>query len=368
MTLSPTSIRHSRQRSNELTAVSSTLMPITLDRDLAGSGQPLHSNCCWRSPNDTHESAENCLSIGLLNNMPDAALQATERQFSTLLNASAHRIVVRLSLYALPDIPRGASARTYINRFYSTIEKLWDSHLDGLIVTGTEPRSPNLVDEPYWGSLTRVLDWADDNTYSTICSCLAAHAAVLHTDGIGRRPLDQKRFGVFEFTCLSGSGLMKEAPRRFRMPHSRWNDLPEDELTSCDYRVLTRNKNAGVDTFVKKRKSLFVFFQGHPEYETNSLLLEYRRDVGRYLRKEREFYPEMPQGYFDSCLSQALRSFRQRAIRNRREEFLAEFPASHVAANVANTWFPAAVGMYGNWLAHLCAEKRQRFCLDACRS
>lgn len=343
-------------------------MPITLDGDPASSERLLYPDYGWQSPAELHESTDNFLHIGLLNNMPDAALQATERQFLTLLNAAARGVVVRLSLYALPEIARGESARAYISQFYSSIDKLWDSHLDGLIVTGTEPRSLNLIDEPYWGSLTKLFDWAEENTHSTICSCLAAHAAVLHMDGISRRPLDQKRFGVFEFTRLSDEGLMIGAPERFRMPHSRWNDIPEEQLTACDYRVLTHSKSAGVDTFVKRRKSLFVFFQGHPEYETNSLLLEYRRDVGRYLRRERELYPELPLGYFDHCPSQALTGFRQRVLHNRREEVLAEFPTRYVAASIANTWSCTAVCMYGNWLAQLRAQKQQRVSLAACRS
>ena len=66
---------------------------------------------------------------------------------------------------------------------------MWDTRLDGLIVTGTEPKSKNLDDEPYWAALPQVIDWAREHTHSTIWSCLAAHAAVLHTDGIERRPL-----------------------------------------------------------------------------------------------------------------------------------------------------------------------------------
>jgi len=53
--------------------------------------------------------------------------------------------------------------------------------------------------------------------------------------------------------------------------------------------------------FVKERKSLFLFFQGHPEYDADSLPREYRRDVGRFLRSERESYPGMPKGYFDEA-------------------------------------------------------------------
>jgi homoserine O-succinyltransferase/O-acetyltransferase len=46
------------------------------------------------------------VDIGLVNNMPDAALDATERQFRALLEAAAAGIDVRLTLYTLPEVPR----------------------------------------------------------------------------------------------------------------------------------------------------------------------------------------------------------------------------------------------------------------------
>src|SRR5205823_1752314 len=145
-----------------------------------------------------HEPGAAGLTIGLVNNMPDAALQATERQFVALLGAAAGDMVVRLTPYALPDVPRTDWGHQYVRRFYAVIDDLWDTRVDGLIVTGTEPRSPNLPDEPYWGGLTRLLEWAEHNTHSAVWSCLATHAAILHLDGIGRRPLDEKRFGIFD--------------------------------------------------------------------------------------------------------------------------------------------------------------------------
>src|ERR1700730_2710152 len=155
------------------------------------------------SNGEFHESSAQCIHIGLISNMPDGALQATERQFVALLDSAAEGVMVRLSIYALPDVPRNEWGRNHVNRFYSTIQNLWDSQLDGLIVTGTEPRAPNLTDEPYWESLTRILEWAEHNTHSTVWSCLAAHAALLHMDGIGRRRLSEKLFGLFPLARAS---------------------------------------------------------------------------------------------------------------------------------------------------------------------
>jgi homoserine O-succinyltransferase len=294
----------------------------------------------------------------LINNMPDGALEATERQFRTLLDSATNGIPVRLSLYALPDVPRTEAGRLRISRLYSSIENLWNSHLDGLIVTGAEPQAPNLRDEPYWGSLTKVLDWAEHNTHSTVLSCLAAHAAVQHLDGIGRRRLGDKRFGVFECVQTSPHPMMAGIPSRFQMPHSRWNDLPEKEIRDCGYSILTRAQDGGVDAFVKQRKSLFVFFQGHPEYESNTLLIEYRRDVGRYLRRERDTYPAMPEGYLDRDTGDRLTMLRRRALSNRTSELLEEFPNAQAEKQVANTWSRVAAQIYGNWLAYLCAQGR----------
>jgi len=206
-----------------------------------------------------------------------------------------------------------------------------------------------------------VLEWAECHTYSTILSCLAAHAGILHFDGIERRPLGDKRFGVFECVSVSDHPLTAEAPARLQMPHSRFNEIPEEALRRCGYRVLTRSDDAGVDAFVKKRNgSLFVFFQGHPEYEASTLLLEYRRDIGRFLRGERETYPSMPQGYFDDEMVEALTALRQRLMADRREELLAEFPIAAAVSRVTNTWHSTAQQLYRNWLLYLAGERKQK--------
>lgn len=306
------------------------------------------------------ESDANCIEIGLVNNMLGAALETTERQFRTLLGAAANGIAVRLKLLALPEVPRGELGRRHVSDFYSDISDLWDSHLDGLIVTGTEPRTPNLRNEPYWGSLAKLLEWAEDHTHSSVWSCLAAHAALLSIDGIVRRPLSGKRFGVFGCARVSDHPLTSGVPARFHMPHSRWNEVPEDAVTACGYGILTKSEDAGVDAFVKPRNSLFVFFQGHPEYDLDTLLLEYRRDIGRFLRGERDVYPSMPCGYFDEDTVDALAALQKRAVTNRREDLLRELPTNFVPSKVSAPWSSSAVCIYRNWLQYVSEQKARR--------
>ncbi len=308
----------------------------------------------------------NCLTIGFVNNMPDKAVGATERQFIDLVRAASSDAVVRLKLFAISEVPRSELVQSEVTERYRDISELWDARLDGLIVTGTEPRAAVLADEPYWPELTKLVAWAQENTISTVWSCLAAHAAVLHADGIQRQPLDGKLLGVFEHEVVAEHPLLNGMPSRLSVPHSRYNGLPEAALASCGYRVLTRSAEAGADTFVREEKdsSLFVFFQGHPEYETDTLVREYRRDVGRFLRGEREDFPTMPQNYFNDEATALAESFRARAMARavdvRRESLMSDFPMSDLQRGLENTWRDPANGIYRNWLEYLKDRKAER--------
>jgi homoserine O-succinyltransferase len=230
--------------------------------------------------------------------------------------------------------------------------------LDGLIMTGTEPRCADLRDESYWAPLTEVLDWAERNTTSTVLSCLAAHAGVLHSDGLARHPLSHKQFGVFDFEAAVPHRLTAGTLDHVRFPHSRWNEVQADALTACGYKVLTQSVGGGVDSFVKKKKlSLFVHFQGHPEYGAHTLLKEYRRDIRRFLKRERETYPSMPKGYFDAGAVRLLSDFRDLVLSDRREELMEKFPEAAVAGGLEKTWHSSAVSVYRNWLQYMVAKK-----------
>jgi homoserine O-succinyltransferase len=290
--------------------------------------------------------------------MPDAALEATERQFIEVLRAAAGKRLVRLHRFSLPQVPRGEAASSYLRKAYAPIGKLAGARLDALIVTGTEPRAASLDREPYWDGLAEVVDWAEHNTISTIWSCLAAHAAVLHLDGVQRHELMEKRFGVFACEGISQDPLLSGAPSPFFIPHARCNDLRESELVAHGYRILTRSPEAGVDMFMKQWRSLFVFFQGHPEYDLDSLAREYRRDMGRFLRGESPSCPPLPRGYFEPSGERALEAFTARARSDRHPDLLASYPEDlRVREALAEAWRAPAISMFRNWLSYLAERK-----------
>jgi homoserine O-succinyltransferase/O-acetyltransferase len=299
------------------------------------------------------------LVIGLVNNMPDGALQKTEQQFRTLLGAAAGEdCEVRLRLFSFPELIRDEAGRSYVADHYEPIARLWRSALDGLIVTGAEPRTDVIPDEVYWPSFTRLVDWAIDSCTSTVWSCLAAHAAVLYLDGIVRCRFEQKLSGVFRCTRVADDPLVAGLPASWRMPHSRLNTLDAASLSGAGYRVLSRSEEAGVDAFVRRDSTTFVFFQGHPEYDTGALLREYRRDVGRFLAGTMDRYPEMPRGYFDEDSTDTLNDFRGRAEEERTRSLLAAFPEHRIGERLSQVWHDVAVRLYRNWLAAIVAERR----------
>jgi homoserine O-succinyltransferase len=299
------------------------------------------------------------LSIGLLNNMPDAALEATEAQFGALLGAAAHERTVRLRFSSLPELTRGPAARERIEGAYWPLDELLAGRPDALIVTGTEPRAPVLEEEPYWGRLAAVIEWAERNTAASIWSCLAAHAVAQALGGVRRRRLPEKRFGVYEHEILASNPLLQGLRAPLLTPHSRWNDLPVEALAAAGFTVLTGSKATGADLFVRTGASLMVCFQGHPEYERSTLLKEYRRDVGRYLRAEQPAWPTLPQGYFSEEGLKLIEAFRSRAEPTRRPEWLGEFPMAALAAGLEARWREGAAAIYRNWLQYLAAAKER---------
>ncbi len=309
-------------------------------------------------PIDGRGANSEYLRIALINNMPDAALEDTELQFFDLLDAASEDVPVLVILFSLTGVPRTDRGIRHLNSFYSGMDDLWNNQFDAVIMTGTEPQQPNLRQEPYWSTLVNVLEWAERNTASTILSCLAAHAGVLHSDGIERHRLSDKQFGVFEFTKVSDHPLANRAGQIVRFPHSRWNEVQADALASSGYTILTQSAEAGVDCFVKKKKkSVFLHFQGHPEYTEHTLLKEYRRDIKRFLRGERDTYPAMPRGYFDAEATNVLSGFRETALANPREETMAAFPESALINALRNSWRSSAACVYANWLQYVRSRK-----------
>ena len=176
--------------------------------------------------------------------MPDAALEATERQFFRLVGECNQIAQFYMHPFTLDNLGRGHEALEHVRRYYKPFEAIQEQGLDALIVSGANVTQPNLEAEPFWKSLIDVVDWAEENVTSVLCSCLATHAVLQFRHGIKRRRLVEKRWGVFRHhVCKRNHPLVNDVNTVFDVPHSRFNDISREAFESADLRIL-RNRKA----------------------------------------------------------------------------------------------------------------------------
>ncbi len=296
------------------------------------------------------------LHVGFLNMMPDAAFQVTERQYFRLIGSCNQIAQFYVHPFTVPGLARDASTATYIERYYSSFSEIRREGLDALIITGANVTEPDLSREAFWGPLQEVVEWAGEFVTSVMCSCLASHAIVDMLYGIKRRGLPDKRWGVYQHTHRDRSSehpLLRDVNTRFDIPHSRWNTMDLEALESAGLRILVVSRENDVHLATSPDGLRFIFSQGHPEYDLNSLLKEYKREVFRFLFGERDTYPPFPQNYFDEVCEETARQVEE-VFRKARASGIhlpeREFRERELEARLDNTWGDSGKAVFNNWL------------------
>jgi len=292
------------------------------------------------------------LHIGFLNMMPDAALVATERQFIRLVGNCNRIAQFYVYPFSLPGLPRSAETLEYIERYYCKFDDLQEQGLDALIITGANVVNPSLEQEPFWDPLMEVVRWADRNVASTLCSCLATHALLKYLYGIERQPLAQKRWGVYSHRISQpGHPLLRDINTRFDVPHSRYNEISRLQLENAGLTVLAESRAGGVHMAVSPDQFRMIYFQGHPEYDKNSLLKEYKREALRYLAGALDSPPSFPDNYFSAEAEVVAEQFVKQAKQTQAKD--KPLPGSleeELEAMLDNTWGDTAKALVNNWL------------------
>jgi homoserine O-succinyltransferase len=292
------------------------------------------------------------LHIGLLNMMPDAALEATERQFFRLVGESNPIAQFYVHPFTLDAIPRGEKAAAHIAKYYESFDTIKADGLDALIITGANVTGEDLSKEPFWTPLSEVIEWAWDNVTTTLLSCLATHAVMHFRYGQPRVMQPAKRWGVFSHRVLDKRHpLVADVNTRFDVPHSRWNDVSRAQFEAAGLRVLVESEEVGVHLATSHDGLRMVFFQGHPEYDTISLLKEYKRDALLYAQGKLKRSPPFPDHYLARHEQAILLEWRDRlSLAAATGAVLPVFPEELVAGNIDNTWHDTAEAVIGNWM------------------
>jgi homoserine O-succinyltransferase len=291
------------------------------------------------------------LHVGLLNMMPDAAFQVTEQQFMRLVGGSSQPAHFYIHCFTVPGLVRSAATQAYIGRHYEDIASLHADGLDALIVTGANVANPRLDLEPFYQPLTEVIGWASEHVTSVLCSCLSTHALMKFLHQVDRRPLPRKQWGVYSHrVAVPSHPLLRGTNTRFDVPHSRYNTITREQFEEAGFTILVESAEAGVHMAVSDDQFRRVYFQGHPEYDANSLLKEYKREVLRYFNGERDL-PPFPEHYISDQVAAVIAQYLDTAHRAHEAGApLPDFPEAEVAPFLDNTWTDTARAIFDKWL------------------
>jgi len=229
------------------------------------------------------------LRLLILNLMPTKII--TETQLLRKLSNTPLQIEVEF-LQTLSYSPKNADPE-HLSSFYTSFSDVRDKHYDGMIITGAPVENLEFEDVDYWSELCDIMEWTSHNVYSTLHICWGAQAGLYYHYGIPKYPLNQKLSGVFSHAvCKPQSPFFRGFDDEFYMPHSRYTSVLEsDILAVSELELLSVSSEAGVFA-VKSDDNRRVFITGHPEYDADTLALEYFRDI------EKGLQVEIPKNYF----------------------------------------------------------------------
>ena len=254
------------------------------------------------------------LRLLILNLMPTKII--TETQLLRKLSNTPLQIEVEF-LQTISHSSKNTDPEHLLS-FYTSFESIRDKRFDGMIITGAPVEILEFEDVDYWGELCAIMEWTSHNVYSTLHLCWGAQAGLYYHYGVQKYPLDKKLFGVFKHTALKPqSPFFRGFDDTFYMPHSRYTDVVERDIVAVpELELLSVSDEAGVFA-VKSTDNRRVFITGHPEYDADTLALEYFRDV------EKGLPIDVPKNYF---------------------------PGDDPSATPSVYWRAHAQLMYSNWL------------------
>ena len=265
-------------------------MPIVIPRDIPAFKTLAGENIFVMSKKRAASQDIRPIEIAIVNLMPTKIV--TETQLMRLLSNSP--LQINVTLVSTETYTGKNTPLEHLKRFYKPFGEIRNRKFDGMIVTGAPVETIDFEEVKYWPELEEIFEFAKNNVTSTICICWGAQAALYHFYGIRKRLLDKKLFGVFAHKKLvEYEQLLKGLDDVFYMPHSRHTTIDEDAVNGVKGLELLASSDKAGAAILKSQDNRFFFITGHAEYDRETLLYEYERDVAKGMDIEK------PENYFD---------------------------------------------------------------------
>lgn len=220
------------------------------------------------------------LNVLILNLMPTKIVTETQ----ILRKLSNTPLQIQVELLQTTSYRSQHTDSNHLDSFYTTFEQVRDKRYDGLIITGAPVENLDFSQVDYWDELCAIMEWSKTHVHSTLHICWGAQAGLYYHYGVEKRTLPKKLFGVYDHKVLKPSSpLFRGFDDVFAAPNSRYTEVwEEDILRVPELELIAKGEESGV-FLVKSTDSRHFFVMGHPEYDPDTLALEYFRDVNKGL-------------------------------------------------------------------------------------
>lgn len=230
------------------------------------------------------------LKILILNLMPKKI--ETETQLSRLLGNSPLQVEIEL-IHTRSHESKNTS-QAHMLSFYKVFDDIKNETFDGMIITGAPVEHLEFEEVEYWDELCEIMEWSKTHVWSTFHICWGAQAALYYHYGIKKYKLDKKLFGVFKHKAdYKRAILLRGFDDEFYVPHSRHTTVKREDVEKIpELKILASSDEAGLYA-VMTPQGRQIFITGHSEYDGDTLMHEYLRDVtlGRDIDVPKNYFP-----------------------------------------------------------------------------
>ncbi len=265
-------------------------MPICIPNALPSASILSGENIFIMNEARAHSQDIRPLQIAIFNIMPTKI--STETQLLRMLSNTP--LQVEITLFHPQTYTSSHTSSDHLDTFYSYFKDVKHRKFDGMILTGAPVETLEFDEVQYWSELQEIMEWSKTNVYSTFHICWGAQAGLYYHYGVPKYPLFEKMFGVFPHS-VNGRNipLFRGFDDEFYLPQSRHTEVRRDDIQHIDeLDIVCESKDAGVG-IVMTRNGRQIFVTGHGEYDSDTLMYEYRRDVDKGMPNVK-----IPKNYF----------------------------------------------------------------------
>ncbi len=231
------------------------------------------------------------LKIAILNLMPTKI--ETETQLARLLGNTP--LQVELTLLHTESYKSKNVNEEHLLAFYKTFAEVEHETFDGMVITGAPVEQMPFEEVSYWDELCRIFEWTKTHVTSTFHICWGAQAGLYYHYGVGKHPLPEKLFGIYDHEVEHKSSILfRGFDDVFPAPHSRHTTILREDVEKVpQLKILASSKEAGLYV-VSTAKGRQIFVTGHSEYDAGTLAKEYFRDVnaGLAIKVPHNYFPD----------------------------------------------------------------------------